>query len=101
VPFDFSAAGTSFATSAFAPLLDGAADEVDVDDVDVEAGVELDDELLLLLLLLPQATSATTHGSASAPSSDFLQVSIWLLLNVEPPVRWIRIGKNVGEYREP
>jgi hypothetical protein len=64
-----SAAGTSFATSAFAPLLDDAADEA-------EAEVELDDALLLLLLLLPQAASATTHISASAPSSGFLQVSI-------------------------
>jgi hypothetical protein len=66
-----SAAGTSFATAAFAPLLAGAADVVDV-----EAGVELDAELVLLLLLLPQAASATTQTSVSAPSSGFLQVSI-------------------------
>ena len=71
MPFDLSAAGTSFATSAFAPLLDDAADEA-------EAEVELDDALLalLLLLLLPQAASATTHIAANAPTSGFLQVSI-------------------------
>jgi hypothetical protein len=71
VPFDLSAAGTSFATAASAPLLAGAADVVDV-----EAGVELDAELVLLLLLLPQAASATTQTSVSAPSSGFLRVSI-------------------------
>ena len=75
MPFDLSAAGTSFTTSAFAPLLDGAADDVDVD---AEVDVELDDALLalLLLLLLPQAASATTHIAANAPTSGFLQVSI-------------------------
>jgi hypothetical protein len=75
VPFDFSAAGTSFATSAFAPLLDGAADEVDVV-AEVELDEALLDEALLLLLLLPQAASAAVQSSASALSSGFLQVSI-------------------------
>jgi hypothetical protein len=68
VPFDFSADGTRAATAELALLVAGAAVDAVLD------ALELADELLLLLL--PQAASATTHISANAPSSGFLQVSI-------------------------
>jgi len=58
-------------------LLDGAAVEVDV-----EAELELDDELLLLLL--PHAATVTAHDSKSAASSGFLQILIRLLLVLRP-----------------
>ncbi|HUJ34658.1 MAG TPA: hypothetical protein VLW51_05570 [Solirubrobacteraceae bacterium] len=54
--------------------LDGAAVDVEVDP---ELALELDDGLLLLL---PHAAIVTTHDSRSAASSDFLQVTIRLLL---------------------
>jgi len=48
-------------------------------DVDVDAEAALDAELLLLLLL-PHAAMAATISSDSAPSADFLQITIRLLL---------------------
>jgi hypothetical protein len=55
------AAGTSFATDGLAAVLAA--------DVEVDAGVELVDELLLLL---PQAASAPTHISETGTASQFL-----------------------------
>jgi hypothetical protein len=47
-------------------------------DVDVDAGVELVDELLLLL---PQAASAPTHSSEAGTASQFLNDCIKKLLS--------------------
>jgi len=65
-----AAAGTSFATAGLAPDV-GA-------DVDVDAGVELVDELLLLL---PQAAIAPTHISETGTASQFLNDCIKKLLS--------------------
>jgi hypothetical protein len=82
VPFDLSAAGTSFATAALPALADD-----DAVDVELDAGAAPEDELLLLLLLLlPHAATATTHNGKSAASSDFLQVTIRLLVSLRPQV---------------
>jgi len=68
------------ATAASAPPLEDVVVAAGVDaDVDVDAGAALDAELLLLLLL-PHAAMAATISSDSAPSADFLQITIRLLL---------------------
>jgi len=64
------AAGTSFATAALAL---GAA----VVDVELDAGVELVDELLLLL---PQAATAAAQSSETGTASQILQVRMQFLL---------------------
>jgi hypothetical protein len=65
---DLAAAGTSFATAEFAVV---------AGDVDVDAGVELVDELLLLL---PQAATAAAQSSETGTASQILQVRMQFLL---------------------
>jgi hypothetical protein len=76
--------------AALAPPLEDEAVDVDVDELDGDAGAALEDALLLLLLL-PHAATGTTHASTTPISSGFLQVTIRLLLVRNPGLTRIRI----------